>query len=89
MKEIVAVIAISVKKERGWIKCATAFKSSWQDLGMSFDKGKFANIFVAPGLYEIEFENSAGFGSPASYTVSNAKKIGTFSELVDSTGLVK
>lgn len=81
MNEVIVVLAISLKKERGWIKCAPAFKNSWGDLGMHFDKAQFGGIFIAPGLYEVSVVNNASFGANPAYEVSEAKKIGTFEEL--------
>ncbi|HGS2345000.1 TPA: hypothetical protein ACL8TD_000333 [Streptococcus pneumoniae] len=52
MKETVVVLAISTKKERGWIKVST-LNDCWSDLGMHFDKSKFGAVFSAPGLYEV------------------------------------
>ena len=81
MKETIVVLAISTKKEKGWLKVATV-RDSWGDLGMHFDKVKFSNVFVAPGLYDVEVDNNAGFGQNPAYEVLQAHKIGTFEELV-------
>ncbi len=81
MKEPIVVLAISTKKEKGWLKVAT-LRDSWGDLGMHFDKVKFGNVFVAPGLYDVEVANNAGFGQNPAYEVLQARKIGTFEELV-------
>lgn len=85
MKEIIAVLAISTKKEMGWLKVSTPLRDSWGDLGMHFNKVKFSNVFVAPGLYDVEVVNNAPFGGNAQYEVVNARKIGTFSELIELT----
>ena len=68
MKETIVVLAISTKKEKGWLKVAT-LRDSWGDLGMHFDKLKFVNVFVAPGLYDVELANNAGFGQNPQYEV--------------------
>ena len=81
MKETIVVLAISTKKEKGWLKVATV-RDSWGDLGMHFDKVKFSNVFVAPGLYDVEVANNAGFGQNPAYEFLQAHKIGTFEELV-------
>lgn len=83
MKETICVLAISMKKEKGWLKVSTPLRDSWADLGMHFDKSKFGNIFIAPGLYDVELVNNAKFGGNAAYEVVNARKIGTFSELIE------
>ena len=82
MKEPVVVLAISTKKEKGWLKIAT-LRDSWGDLGMHFDKTKFSSVFSAPGLYEVEVVNNAPFGQNAQYEVTQARKIGTFEELIE------
>ena len=82
MKETVVVLAISTKKEKGWLKIAT-LRDSWGDLGMHFDKTKFSSVFSAPGLYEFEVVNNAPFGQNAQYEVTQARKIGTFEELIE------
>lgn len=84
MKETIVVLAISTKKEKGWLKVAT-LRDSWGDLGMHFDKLKFVNVFVAPGLYDVELANNAGFGQNPQYEVLQARKIGTFEELIEMT----
>ncbi|ANZ99527.1 hypothetical protein BFC22_05220 [Carnobacterium divergens] len=85
MKETICVLAISTKKERGWLKVSTPLRDSWADLGMHFDKVKFGTVFVAPGLYDVELLNNAKFGGNAAYEVISAHKIGTFAELIEST----
>ena len=82
MKETIVVLAISTKKEKGWLKIAT-LRDSWGDLGMHFDKAKFSGIFSAPGLDEVEVVNNASFGQNAQYEVTQARKIGTFEELIE------
>lgn len=82
MKETIVVLAISTKKEKGWLKIAT-LRDSWGDLGMHFDKAKFSGVFSAPGLYEVEVVNNAPFGQNAQYEVTQARKIGTFEELIE------
>ncbi|HES9555916.1 putative ICE protein [Streptococcus pneumoniae] len=82
MKETVVVLAISTKKERGWIKVST-LNDCWSDLGMHFDKSKFGAVFSAPGLYEVEVINNASFGQNPQYEVTQCRKIGSFSELVE------
>ena len=74
MKEIVVVLAISTKKERGWIKVST-LNDCWSDLGMHFDKSKFGAVFSAPGLYEVEVVNNALFGQNAQYELIEMAKI--------------
>ncbi|BAN62417.1 hypothetical protein ANG_1947 [Streptococcus anginosus subsp. whileyi MAS624] len=86
MKETVVVLAISTKKEKGWLKIAT-LRDSWGDLGMHFDKGRFSGIFVSPGIYEVEVVNNASFGQNAQYEVIQARKIGTFEELIEMAEL--
>jgi len=80
MKETIVVLAISTKKEKGWLKCATAFTNSWGDIGMRFDKALYSSIFIAPGLYEVTVINNAPFGTNPSYEVSDASRIGTFED---------
>lgn len=82
MKETVVVLAISTKKERGWIKVST-LNDCWSDLGMHFDKAKFGAVFSAPGLYEVEVINNASFGQNAQYEVIQSRKLGTFAELIE------
>lgn len=82
MKETVVVLAISTKKERGWIKVST-LNDCWSDLGMHFDKSKFGAVFSAPGLYEVEVINNASFGQNAQYEVIQCRKLGTFAELIE------
>lgn len=82
MKETVVVLAISTKKERGWIKVST-LNDCWSDLGMHFDKSKFGAVFSAPGLYEVEVINNASFGQNAQYEVIQCRKLGTFTELIE------
>ncbi|HHG8095314.1 TPA: hypothetical protein ACPXVN_000501 [Streptococcus pneumoniae] len=83
MKEIVVVLAISTKKERGWIRVSTV-TDCWSDLGMHFDKSKFGAVFSAPGLYEVEVVNNALFGQNAQYEVTQCRKIATFKELSEN-----
>lgn len=83
MKETIAVLAISNKKEKGWLKVATPLKDSWGDLGMHFNKSKFATVFVSPGLYDVEIIDNASFGQNSQYEVVNANRIATFSECID------
>lgn len=82
MKETVVVLAISTKKERGWIKVST-LNDCWSDLGMHFDKSKFGAVFSAPGLYEVEVINNASFGQNAQYEVIQSRKLETFAELIE------
>ncbi|HEV4626063.1 TPA: hypothetical protein ACPYDW_000548 [Streptococcus pneumoniae] len=82
MRETVVVLAISTKKDRGWIKVST-LNDCWSDLGMHFDKSKFGAVFSAPGLYEVEVVNNASFGQNAQYEVIQARKLGTFVELIE------
>lgn len=82
MKETVVVLAISTKKERGWIKVST-LNDCWSDLGMHFDKSKFGAVFSAPGLYEVEVINNASFGQNPQYEVIQSRKLGTFTELIE------
>ncbi|MFR7040008.1 hypothetical protein ACLVV2_03535 [Streptococcus pneumoniae] len=82
MKETVVVLAISTKKERGWIKVST-LNDCWSDLGMHFDKSKFGAVFSAPGLYEVEVINNASFGQNTQYEVIQSRKLGTFAELIE------
>lgn len=85
MKETICVLAVSTKKEKGWLKVSTPLRDSWGDLGMHFSKEKFLNVFTAPGLYDVEVVNNAGFGQNAQYEVIQARKIGTFEELIEMT----
>ena len=80
--QTLAVIGISNKKEKGWLKLATLNGTSWSDLGAHFDKIKFGGTFNEAGIYEIDFENTAEFGAMAAYSVTTANKIASFSELV-------
>lgn len=80
--QTLAVIAISSKKEKGWLKLATLNGASWSDLGAHFDKIKFGTTFTEAGIYELDFQNTADFGAMAAYSVISATKIGTFTELV-------
>lgn len=82
MKETVVVLAISTKKERGWIKVST-LNDCWSDLGMHFDKSKFGAVFSAPGLYEVEVINNSSFGQNAQYEAIQCRKLGTFAELIE------
>lgn len=76
--EIINVIAVSVKKEQGWIKCAPIEGSGvWQDSGMHFDKTK---MIFAPGLYAVEYVNNASLGG-TSLEVIKADKIIAFDEI--------
>lgn len=86
MKSVkVAVVAISQKKEKGWIKLATLDGKSWNDMGAHFDKEEFGELFFedGAGLYEIEFQNVANFGENSKYEVVRAKCLGTFAELIE------
>jgi len=82
MKETIVVLAISTKKERGWIK-VSPLNDCWSDLGMHFDKSKFGAVFSAPGLYEVEVINNASFGQNPQYEVIQSRKLGTFAELIE------
>lgn len=86
MKSVkVAVVAISQKKEKGWLKLATLDGRSWSDMGAHFDKEEFGELFCedGAGLYEIEFQNVANFGENSKYEVVRAKCLGTFAELIE------
>ncbi|HET1644120.1 hypothetical protein [Streptococcus pneumoniae] len=82
MKEIVVVLAISTKKDRGWIRVSTA-NNCWSDLGMHFDKSKFGAVLSAPGLYEVEVIDNSSFGQNAQYEAIQCRKLGTFAELIE------
>ncbi|HEV9582016.1 TPA: hypothetical protein ACJXLA_001090 [Streptococcus pneumoniae] len=82
MKEIVVVLAISTKKDRGWIRVSTA-NNCWSDLGMHFDKSKFGAVFSALGLYEVEVIDNSSFGQNAQYEAIQCRKLGTFAELIE------
>ena len=86
MKSVkVAVVAISQKKEKGWLKLATLDGKSWGDMGAHFNKENFGELFCedGAGLYEIEFQNVANFGENSKYEVVRAKCLGTFAELIE------
>ena len=88
MKSVrVAVVAISQKreKEKGWLKLATLDGRSWSDMGAHFDKEEFGELFCedGAGLYEIDFQNVAGFGENSKYEVVRARCLGTFAELIE------
>lgn len=81
--EIVNVIAISTKKEQGWIRCAPiAGNGVWGDIGMHFDKSKFGNIFTGSGIYQVEYLNKAGLGG-TDLVVTNATQVISFNEVAD------
>lgn len=51
MKSVkVAVVAISQKKEKGWLKLATLDGKSWSDMGAHFTKKSLENSSVRMGL---------------------------------------
>lgn len=76
----VAVLAVSTKKELGWVKLATLDGKSWNDLGAKFNK---ENLVLVPGIYEMAFENVAkGLGATPQYLVKSAKEIVTFDNIL-------
>ena len=86
MKSVkVAVVAISQKKEKGWLKLATLDGKSWNDMGAHFDKEEFGELYCEDGaaLYEIEFQIVANFGEKSKYEVVRAKCLETFAELIE------
>jgi len=78
----VAVLGVSMKNPKGWVKLASIDGKAWSEVGAHFDKAKFGSIFNTPGLYKIIFINNAGFGENAKYEVVEAEKVGSFDELV-------
>lgn len=84
MNEVIAVLAISQKKDMGWIEFSTITGRNWGDLGAHFDKAKFGAIFTAPGLYKISYVNNAGLDDQnAKFAVTGAEKVGSFEELIE------
>ena len=84
MNEVIAVLAISQKKDMGWLKLASIDGRAWGDLGAHFDKAKFGAIFTAPGLYKISYVNNAGLDDQnAKFAVTGAEKVGSFEELIE------
>lgn len=78
--ETVNVIAISKKKEKGWIKVAPITGNGvWSDIGMHFEREKFDSVFTEPGLYALTYRNTASLGATA-LEVEKAEKILLFSE---------
>lgn len=77
----VAVVAVSTKKEQGWIKCQTLGGKSWNDLGMHFDKDKFASTFATPGLFEIEYSSLTSIET--GYTSLSCGKCDTYQSFCD------
>lgn len=81
--EIINVIAVSTKKERGWIKCAPVSGNGvWQDVGMHFDKDKFD--FSGAGLYAVDYVNNASLGGTA-LEIIKATKIIDFVEVANES----
>lgn len=80
----VAVVAVSQKKERGWVKVQTLDGKSWSDMGAHFDKEEFGELFREDraGLYEIEFKNVANFGENSKFEIVAAKCLGSFNDLL-------
>lgn len=80
----VAVVAVSQKKERGWVKVQTLDGKSWSDMGAHFDKEQFGELFREDraGLYEIEFKNVANFGENSKFEIVAAKCLGSFNDLL-------
>lgn len=79
--EIINVIAISTKKERGWIRCApVAGNGVWGDVGMHFDKNKFGNVFIGSGIYQVDYVNNASLGG-TNLEVTKATKVITFEDI--------
>ena len=76
MKVKVAVTAVSGKKEKeqGWVRFTPINgKWVWEDFGAHFNLNLLTK-FVAPGLYELDLENSAlGFGERPKYQVEAVK----------------
>lgn len=86
MKVKAVVTAVSGKKDMGWVRFVPADgKWQWGDFGAHFQK-EFLAQFVAPGLYELDLENSAlGFGERPKYQVEAVKFLGAFTELAANT----
>lgn len=81
--EIVNVIAVSTRKEQGWIRVAPIVGNGiWGDIGMHFSKEKFSGVFSGPGIYQVEYLNKAGLGG-TDLVVTNATQIVSFSEVAD------
>lgn len=81
--EIVNVIAVSTRKEQGWIRCAPIIGNGiWGDIGMHFDKTKFERVFDGPGIYQVEYLNKAGLGG-TDLVVTNATQVISFKEVAD------
>lgn len=81
--EIINVIAVSTRKEQGWIRCSPISGSGvWGDVGMHFDKNKFGSVFTGSGLYEVTFLNKAGLGG-TDLVVTNATQVISFKEVAD------
>lgn len=79
--EIINVIAVSTKKEQGWIRCAPVEgQGVWSDIGMHFDKSKFGNVFTGSGIYQVEYLNKAGLGG-TNLVVTNATQVVDFNEV--------
>lgn len=79
--EIINVIAVSTKKERGWIKCAPISGNGvWSDSGMHFDKNRFD--FAGSGLYEVDYVNNASLGG-TDLEITKATKIIDFVDVAD------
>lgn len=80
--EIINVIAVSTRKEQGWIRCAPINGNVWSDIGMHFDKTKFESVFDGPGIYQVEYLNKAGLGG-TDLVVTNATQVVSFNEVAD------
>lgn len=81
--ELINVIAVSTRKEQGWIRCAPISGSGvWGDVGMHFDKSKFGDTFTSSGIYQVEYINRAGLGG-TDFVVTNATQVVSFNDVAD------
>lgn len=84
-KEIINVVAISVKEEKrdGWLACVKANTPSWKTLLLPFNKEIFTSVFSQLGVYEVELKNlSSAFGSRPRYEITEARLIVSFDEIL-------
>lgn len=78
-----AVVAVSLKKEQGWIKGQTLGGKSWSDVGMKFDKVKFKDTFATAGIFEIEYSSQTSIETGyTAYFVENATLIKSFADIL-------
>ena len=87
MKVPVLVLGVSAKKEQGWVRFIPINgRWSWDDMGAHFDKGKYLNLFTAPGVYKLDLENvTTEFGARPKYEVRDVELISDFEALVSET----